>query len=185
MLLAMTPGAPPPYGPYSPPQPQQGYGPQPGYPPQQPGYPQPPFQGGPPRNDDAQQLSALSICTFVYAGLVTLMSLFGAVYVVMGIAMATAMPPGPAGGPPPAAIGGVFAVFGGIFMLVGFAIAIALVLSGLALRKRQRRNLTFVVACIICINVPFGTLLGVFTLIVLSRASVKALYDQRAYETAP
>jgi heme A synthase len=70
-------------------------------------------------------------------------------------------------------------------MLVGFAIAIALVLSGLALRKRQRRNLTFVVACIICINVPFGTLLGVFTLIVLSRASVKALYDQRAYETAP
>jgi hypothetical protein len=183
MLLAMTPGAPPPYGPYT--QPQQGYGPQPGYgqpPPYGSGYDgQPPFQ---PRNDDAQHLTALSICTFVYAGLVAMMGLFGLIYVVMGIVMATSMPPGPAGGPPAAAIGGIFAVFGGIFTLVGLAMAVVLVMSGLALRKRQRRNLSFVVACLICINIPFGTLLGVFTLIVLSRASVKALYDQRADETA-
>jgi hypothetical protein len=183
MLLAMTPGAPPPYGPYSPPQPQQGYGPQPGYPQPYAGGP-PPFHPGQPRNDDASHLSALSICTFVYAGIVAMMSLLGAVYVAMGIFMATSMPPGPSGGPSAAAMGGFFAVFGGLFMLVGLAIAVALVFSGLGLRKRQRRNLSFVVACIICLNIPFGTLLGVFTLIVLSRASVKALYDQRAYETA-
>src|SRR6202020_2203602 len=102
----------------SPPQPQQGYGPQPGYP---YGGPQQPFHPGAPRNEDAQHLSALSICTFIYAGLVTMMSLFWAIYVVMGIFMATAGPPGPAGGPSPAAMGGIFAVFGGIFMIVGLA----------------------------------------------------------------
>jgi hypothetical protein len=30
-------------------------------------------------------------------------------------------------------------------------------------------------------NIPLGTTLGVFTLVVLSRASVKALYDRVAY----
>jgi len=185
MLLVMTPGAPPPYAPY-PPQPP-GYGPQPGY-----GQAPPPGGYGgygghvpiPPRNDDAQHLSILSICTFVYAGLTAMLSLFGIVYVVLGVAMATAIPPGPAGGPPPAAIGGVFAVFGAIFTLVGLAVTVALVFSGLGLRRRRRRTLSFVVACLVCINIPFGTLLGVFTLIVLSRPSVKALYDQSAYETA-
>ena len=81
-------------------------------------------------------------------------------------------------------MGSIFAIFGGIFMVIGLATTVALVISGLGLRRRRRRTLSFVVACLICLNVPFGTALGVFTLIVLSRASVKALYDQRAYEMA-
>jgi hypothetical protein len=34
----------------------------------------------------------------------------------------------------------------------------------------------FVIACIECLFMPFGTILGVFTLIVLSRESVKKLF---------
>ncbi len=184
----MTPGAPPPYGPYS--QPQQGYGPQPGYAQGYGGAPpgfQPGFQPEAPRNEDASHLSVLSICTFVYAGFVAFLSLFGAVYIVLGVFMATSLPAAPAGaagGPTPAAMGSIFAIFGGIFMVIGLATTVALVISGLGLRKRRRRTFSFVVACLICLNVPFGTALGVFTLIVLSRASVKALYEQRAYEMA-
>jgi hypothetical protein len=38
----------------------------------------------------------------------------------------------------------------------------------------------FVVAAIECIFMPFGTVLGVFTIIVLSRPSVKALFQSEA-----
>jgi hypothetical protein len=37
--------------------------------------------------------------------------------------------------------------------------------------------IAFVVACIECIFVPFGTILGIFTIIVLSRESVKTLFS--------
>jgi hypothetical protein len=53
------------------------------------------------------------------------------------------------------------------------------------LRKRRHRTLSFVMACLTCINIPLGTALGVFTLVVLSRPSVKALYDQVAMQAAP
>ena len=36
-------------------------------------------------------------------------------------------------------------------------------------------------ACVCCVNIPLGTALGVFTLIVLSRPGVKAIYDRVAY----
>jgi hypothetical protein len=32
-------------------------------------------------------------------------------------------------------------------------------------------------ACIICLSIPFGTVLGVFTIIVLNRPTVKARFD--------
>lgn len=35
----------------------------------------------------------------------------------------------------------------------------------------------FVMACVQCANVPFGTALGVFTILVLQRPSVKALFE--------
>jgi hypothetical protein len=38
--------------------------------------------------------------------------------------------------------------------------------------------LSFVAACLTCVNVPLGTALGVFTIIVLNRASVKAMYHE-------
>jgi len=37
----------------------------------------------------------------------------------------------------------------------------------------------FVVACIECLFMPFGTVLGAFTIIVLMRPSVKNLFAQR------
>jgi hypothetical protein len=37
-------------------------------------------------------------------------------------------------------------------------------------------------ACIECLFIPFGTILGVFTIIVLSRESVKTLFSTTAGE---
>jgi hypothetical protein len=172
--------APPPYG--GPPPPYGG-------PPQAYGAPLPPpgFRPPAPPTDDASHLSVLAICHFVYSGFLGLSSLLGLVYVAIGIFFASSVFPTPpptahgAPGLPPELIGGFFAAVGGFITLFLGAQAVLVLVSGLALRKRRRRTLSFVAACICCMNVPLGTALGVFTLVVLSRASVKALYDQVAY----
>ena len=51
-----------------------------------------------------------------------------------------------------------------------------LFIAGRSLAKRCHYWFAFVVACLECLFVPFGTILGVFTLIVLSRNSAKELF---------
>jgi uncharacterized membrane protein HdeD (DUF308 family) len=50
-------------------------------------------------------------------------------------------------------------------------------ISGLCLRSRKGRTFSLVVAGINCLHIPLGTVLGVFTIIVLIRDSVRELYE--------
>jgi hypothetical protein len=161
--MSNNPWPPPPQ--YAPPPPQQGY---------------PPAM---PTAEDESQLNILAICHFVYAGLLALVALMGLLYVAFGVffVAASAGAGSTGGGPPPAAIGVIVAAFGGFFMLLVGTKAGFVAYSGMSLRRRTRRNLSFVVACLCCINIPLGALLGVFTIVVLSRPSVKALYARVAY----
>ncbi len=164
---------PSPYNQYAPPgpPPPQGYG----YGPQQP--------GGTP--EDVAQLDALSIGHFVYA------ALFGLVSLVVGAVLLAAMlaTVGAAssrnGGPAAAAVVGVVDVVLGILVVLFLAKTALLAYSGLCIRKRRHRMLSVVMACLACFNIPLGTALGVFTLVVLSRPSVKAMYDYAERFGAP
>jgi hypothetical protein len=49
-------------------------------------------------------------------------------------------------------------------------------ISGLCLRARKNRTFSLVVAGINCLHIPLGTVLGVFTIVVLIRESVRELY---------
>jgi MFS superfamily sulfate permease-like transporter len=49
-------------------------------------------------------------------------------------------------------------------------------LSGIFILKKKFRLFSLLVAVINCLNVPIGTVLGILTLIVLSRKSVRELY---------
>jgi hypothetical protein len=51
------------------------------------------------------------------------------------------------------------------------------VISGLCLRARKYRAFSLVVACVNCLHIPLGTVLGVFTIVVLVRDSVRELYE--------
>ena len=51
--------------------------------------------------------------------------------------------------------------------------------SGLAESRRKHYTFCFVMACVECLSVPFGTVLGVFTILVLNRASVKELFNPK------
>jgi hypothetical protein len=50
------------------------------------------------------------------------------------------------------------------------------VMAGRSLALRKRYSFTLVIACVECLFVPFGTILSVFTIVALSRESVKRLF---------
>ena len=63
-----------------------------------------------------------------------------------------------------------------VMIAVGCFIGIINLLSAYFIKKRKKRIFCIVVACINCIQIPIGTILGVFILNVLSRNSVEKLY---------
>lgn len=133
---------------------------------------------------DIDHLNALAICHFVYAGLAMLAVLAGAFYLLVGFIILTAPPPPPAAGPPPPFpfLGGMLMLMGGGLATVSLAGAILTLIAGLDLRKQRRWTFSFVMAIInAALGFPIGTALGVFTIIVLLRPSVKALYAGEAY----
>lgn len=68
----------------------------------------------------------------------------------------------------------IFYVVGAIFLI---GIGTANILSGRFIARRKHRTFSYVVAGLNCIQFPFGTTLGIFTFVVLSRISVKMEYQ--------
>jgi len=131
-------------------------------------------------NSDAEHLRLLAIFHYIVAGLAALFSFFPLLYTAMGaffIWAAQHPSPKQTGEPPPEFLGWIFIAGGSFFFLLGLAMAICILIAGRSLAMRKRYMFAFVVACVECIFMPFGTVLGVFTIIALSRGSVKALFS--------
>jgi len=125
---------------------------------------------------DEEYLKLLPIGYWVTAGFWGAYGLFMIAYFgFFGIVFST-VPSSSAGAPPRelAWVFGAFAVFG---VLVLAALVTSKVLAAGWLRKRRHRVATMVVAAITCLEVPYGTALGVLTFIALARPSVRALYE--------
>jgi hypothetical protein len=131
-------------------------------------------------NQDKEHLRLLAIFHYVVAGLAALFSFFPLLYTTVGaifIFAARHGTPKPGEEPPPEFIGWILAIVGSLLFLLGVAIAICILIAGRSLAKRTCYWFALVVACIECLFIPFGTILGVFTIVVLSRESVKALFS--------
>lgn len=109
------------------------------------------------------------------------MGLFGCfpiIHFVVGIAaLSGAMNNGNG---PPAAFGWIFITVAVAVMTFMWSVAIAIILAGPKLRDRTGYTYCVVVAAVECTFMPFGTVLGVLTLIVLMRPSVKAAFGVSA-----
>jgi hypothetical protein len=136
-------------------------------------------------NQDNEHLRLLSIFHYIVGGLAALFSFFPLFYVGMGWLMlyAAHQPAKPGESPPPEAVGWILIAFGILMALASFAFAFFIFLAGRALAKRRRYWFAFVIACVECIFMPFGTILGVFTIIVLSRESTKQLFEPSPVQT--
>jgi hypothetical protein len=125
---------------------------------------------------DREHLDTLAAFYYILSGLgclgLVLIPLY-AVYVYFVFCTNAVLP---AGNPFPPEIGWIIeGLLGVAFLLTGFW-AVCLWLTGRDLRLRRNRTFCFVIACIHCIHVPLGTVLGIFTIFVLQRDSVKELF---------
>jgi hypothetical protein len=137
-------------------------------------------------NDDVENLRLLSIFHAIVAGLTGLFALFPIFHLVFGIlAVSGHLDSKTQSSPFPALIGWFFIAFASIWIVSGLMLATCVLLSGLFIAKRKRYTFCFVVACVMCAFMPFGTILGVFTILVLQRPSVKALFGRPISPLAP
>ena len=114
----------------------------------------------------------LVIFYYVMAGITALFSLLPLLHVVMGVAMVTGAFPSSGGSPPPDFFGWFFVAIGGTIILFGETLAVLTFLAGRGLAERRSRVFALVVAGIHCLNMPLGTLFGVFAFVTLLRESV-------------
>jgi hypothetical protein len=131
-------------------------------------------------NRDKEHLQLLAIFHYVVAGLAALFSFFPLLYTTVGAIFIFAARHGtakPGEELPPEFLGWIFAVLGALFFLAGLAMAVCTLIAGRSLALRKRYSFVLVMACIECLFVPFGTILGVFAIVVLSRESVKGLFS--------
>jgi hypothetical protein len=131
------------------------------------------------RQIDADHLKLLSIFHFIGAGL----ALLGILFLLVHFAMFQAFFANPKmwenqkQGPPPAEFFAIFKWFYLVMAVWFVGSGILNVISGLCIRARKHRTFSMIVAGINCLHFPLGTVLGVFTIIVLIRDSVRELYE--------
>jgi hypothetical protein len=140
-------------------------------------------------NDPAQQallddehLRLLTIGFYVSAAITAFFSLFGLFYAAMGFFIGTAVSHTARNvadaaqsadtAAAPQFIGALFGIIGLVIFVLALAFAGAKVYAAVCLKRRKGRTFCLVVAAISCLEVPWGTLLGVFTIIVLERPTV-------------
>ena len=131
-------------------------------------------------SQDKEQLQLLAIFHYVVAGLAALFYFFPLLYTTVGTIFIFAARHGtakPGEDLPPEFLGWIFAVLGLVLFLIGIAMAICILIAGRSLALRKRYSFAFVMACIECLFIPFGTILGAFTIVVLSRESVRELFS--------
>ena len=129
------------------------------------------------QNQDEQYLKLLSIFHYVVGAVAGLFACIPIIHLVVGIGLIIAsLTSSPQEGAP-VLVGVFFVAFAGAFILFGWAFAVCIILAGRFLAKRRNYMFCLVMAGVECTFTPFGTVLGVFTIITLVRSSVRELFE--------
>ena len=147
-----------------------------------------------PNAEDVEHLSALSIGHFILSGVALLGAVPTLLYGVAGaklmdefgsdVSMAMGDIPGqtgvdPFGGSPDAMLQDLSALVTSLIVaavVLTVVSAVHLFIVGWQIRKRRWWTFCYLTGWGECLMFPFGTILGIFTILVLSRASVKRLF---------
>jgi len=127
-------------------------------------------------SSDRDTLHLLSIFHFVLAGLIALIACIPLIHLAGGLFMifggVTEQEPGLS------VVGGLFSLIAGAIILLGWGIAYLVFRGGQYLDRQENYHRCQIAAAVLCMIMPFGTILGVFTLITLNSDDVKKLFNQ-------
>jgi hypothetical protein len=77
-------------------------------------------------------------------------------------------------------IGAALTVVVGLIILIGWGLAFVVFLAGKNLDRQTKYQVCLYGAGVLCIFIPIGTILGVFTLVTLQDDSVKELFSKNS-----
>lgn len=123
-----------------------------------------------------QHLAQLAVGYYVMGALTILFSFLFMVHVALGASMVVGALDDTGPSPPPAALGWVFLVMGLFAFVFVAAIGGLTVFAGRCIAQRKHLTFIYILAGILCTNMPLGTLLGVLTFVVLTKDDAKALF---------
>lgn len=129
-----------------------------------------------------EHLKLLGIFYYIFAGLTSLGACFMLLYIVFGVFI-LAVPEGmnDANARDTAGLlGGTFVFAGGCGGAFILAFALLYFMTAQGLRKQTNKTICYVGAAVSCLNIPLGTILGVFTFVVMARPEAKRLFDANA-----
>jgi hypothetical protein len=127
----------------------------------------------------AHDLKLLSIGYFIQGGITLCYGLLFFCYVSFAGAMIAAVQRNVNGGgriPIPA---GLLDLILALVIAATLAMVVAgacMLYAGVALRKRRHRMLILVMAALNCLSLPYGTVLGIFTFMVMQRPAAKEIF---------
>ena len=123
-------------------------------------------------NQDEEHLRLLSIFHYVVAGIAGLMACVPFFHVAVGVTILVGEDDFPK------FMGVFFIVIAALMIILGATYAICMFVAAHRLAARSGYTFCLVMAALSCMFFPFGTALGVFTIIVLSRPSVRELFGR-------
>lgn len=129
---------------------------------------------------DSEHLKMLALGYYISAGVCAFFSLFGAMYMFMGVMFITSFKNMPSSGPnsaPPPEFGWIFFGIGACMFFLMMAIACMKFMVARRIQRRTSRTFCMVIAGISCLEIPYGTALGVLSFVVLNRESVINLFS--------
>ncbi|HEV8394864.1 MAG TPA: hypothetical protein VGQ37_11355 [Vicinamibacterales bacterium] len=135
---------------------------------------------------DDEHLRLLALLHYISGGITVAFALLGGVSAAFVGVMFAALPPVPPGGANEnvarefQAIPAFMLAFFGLMVLMGIVFGVLQIVAGRCISQRRARVFTVIVAIPRLVFIPYGTLLSVFTLMVLERASVQQLYRRHA-----
>lgn len=132
------------------------------------------------RREVEERLGLLAIFHYVVGGMACFFGLIPIIHLVIGIAVLSGAFEAQGGESVPAILGLVFVIIGGGAVLLAQGLGIAIIVSGRRIAARRMRTFSLVMGGIMCVFMPFGTVLGAFTLLLLSNEDYRRVYDEAA-----
>ncbi len=128
---------------------------------------------------DERHLRLLSILHYIVGGVAAFFACIPLFHVAVGSMLVWGMAAGKGNDAAfGSGFGWLFVAMGSLLFLAGQSLAGCMIASGRFLSVRRNYTFSLVVAGVECMFMPFGTVLGVFTLVLLMKDSVKALYAE-------
>jgi hypothetical protein len=131
---------------------------------------------------DEEHLRLLKICYYILAAINGFVVLFPLLFMGVGTLIASGSIPMTGDSAPPVdprTMGMILLGVGAVIFTLGLSGTLLTFLTARSLRDHRRRTLCLVVAGLNCLYIPWGTAIGICTIIVLNRPTTRALFGEQ------